>query len=184
MSLHAGKPMNLQYLKEFCQFRCSGQKRESRSFEIMLGRLLCVNIKYYNYILQKSYLNINKVLNKNYTSIQIMQGVCKPLSKIVIVWIKYACWIGKRFRVPEQCGREPLHWPSSWHMRVVLPTMVRWPMQLKRITEPTVRLSPEICAYGGMLGRSHRTTAAHRKTGKPYLQCTMSDHMYKQIRVR
>lgn len=78
------------------------------------------------------------------------------------VWVKY---------VPEQCGSEPLQWPSSWHMRVVLPTMVRWPMQLKRITEPTVRLSPEICAYGGMLGRSHRTTVAEGKPGEVMKQC-------------
>lgn len=34
------------------------------------------------------------------------------------------------FSVPEQCGGEPLHWPSSWHIRVVLPMMARWLMQL------------------------------------------------------
>lgn len=34
------------------------------------------------------------------------------------------------FSVPEQCGGELLHWPSSWHIRVVLPMMARWLMQL------------------------------------------------------
>lgn len=45
---------------------------------------------------------------------------------------------------PEQCGRDPLQRPSSWHMRVELPTRVRFPRQLYRTTEPTVYLSPEI----------------------------------------
>lgn len=34
------------------------------------------------------------------------------------------------FSIPEQCGGEPLHCPSSWHILVVLPMMLRWPMQL------------------------------------------------------
>lgn len=66
---------------------------------------------------------------------------------------------------PEQCGRDPLQRPSSWHMRVALPTSVRFPRQLYRTTEPTVYLSPEICAWGGEPGWPQETTARERYTG-------------------
>lgn len=63
---------------------------------------------------------------------------------------------------PEQCGREPLQRPSSWHMRVELPIRVRFPRQLYRTTEPTVYLSPEIWACGGEPGCPQETTARDR----------------------